>query len=110
MLAAAEGGGNDLVILNPAPWADSLAVAAAQVAGLVLISCRASAMDLETAAITAQLVRFAGDREAVTRFFDPRVRRQFKIMEAERDSTVQALLTEAPNDVFAKHGKPELAE
>lgn len=47
---------------------------------------------------------------AVTGFFDPSVRRQLKVMAAEGDTTVQALLTEALNDVFAKHGKPEVAE
>ena len=47
---------------------------------------------------------------AVTGFFDTRVRRQLKIMAAEGDTTVQALLTEALNDLFAKHGKPEVAE
>lgn len=47
---------------------------------------------------------------AVTGFFDPRVRRQLKVMAAEADTTVQGLLTEALNDLFAKHGKPEVAE
>ena len=47
---------------------------------------------------------------AVTGFFDPRVRRQLKVMAAEGDTTVQALLTEALNNVFAKHGRPEVAE
>ena len=47
---------------------------------------------------------------AVTGFFDSRVRRQLKVMAAEGDTTVQALLTEALNDLFAKHWKPEVAE
>ena len=46
---------------------------------------------------------------AVTGFFDTRVRRQLKVMAAEGDTTVQALLTEALNDLFAKHGRPEVA-
>ena len=49
------------------------------------------------------------DKIAVTGFFLPDVRRQIKIMAAEKDTTVQALLTEALNDMFAKHDKPEIA-
>ena len=61
VLAAAEDGGADLVILDTPPRADSVALAAAQVADLVLVPCRASVLDLETAATTAQLVQVAGD-------------------------------------------------
>ena len=45
----------------------------------------------------------------VTGFYEPRVRRQLRIMAAEGDTTVQALLGEAISDFFAKHGKPEIA-
>lgn len=63
VLAAAENGGADLVILDTPPRADSVALAAAQAADLVLVPCRASVLDLETAATTAQLVQVAGDRK-----------------------------------------------
>lgn len=42
-------------------------------------------------------------------FFSPEVHRQLKILAAESGSTQQALLTEALDMLFAKHGKPEIA-
>ena len=47
---------------------------------------------------------------AVTAYFAPEVRRQLKRLAADADSTVQALLGEALNDLFAKHGVAEIAE
>ena len=47
---------------------------------------------------------------AVTGYFAPEVRRQLKRLAADADSTVQALLVEALNDLFAKHGIAEIAE
>ena len=46
----------------------------------------------------------------MTGHFAPEVRRQLKRLAADADTTVQALLGEALNDLFAKHGLPELAE
>ena len=46
---------------------------------------------------------------AVTGYFAPEVRRQLKRLAADADSTVQALLGEALNDLFAKHGVAEIA-
>ena len=37
-------------------------------------------------------------------------RRQLRRLAADRDTTLQALLGEAVNDLFAKHGLPELVE
>jgi hypothetical protein len=37
------------------------------------------------------------------------VLKQLKIMAAADDTTIQALLTEALNDLFKKHGKPHIA-
>jgi hypothetical protein len=37
------------------------------------------------------------------------VKRQLRILAADRDTTIQDLLAEALNDLFAKHGKPEIA-
>src|ERR1035438_5216751 len=45
----------------------------------------------------------------VTGYFPPAVKRQLRILAADRDTTIQDLLTEALNDLFAKHGKPEIA-
>ncbi|MGH7083142.1 MAG: ribbon-helix-helix domain-containing protein [Acetobacteraceae bacterium] len=36
-------------------------------------------------------------------------RRQLRMLAAERDTTQQALLTEALNDLFRKHEKPPIA-
>ena len=44
----------------------------------------------------------------VTGYFDPAVKRQLRILAAERDTTIQALLGEALNDLFAKYGRPEV--
>ncbi|MCY4671754.1 MAG: hypothetical protein OXC29_27695 [Rhodococcus sp.] len=45
----------------------------------------------------------------ITGYFQPPVKRQLRILAAEQDTTIQALLEEAINDLFAKHGKPEIA-
>ena len=43
-------------------------------------------------------------------FFAPPVHKQLKVLAAETGITQQALLAEALNMVFAKYGKPEIAE
>ena len=45
----------------------------------------------------------------VTGYFPPEVKRQLRLLAAEQDTTIQNLLATALNDLFAKHGKPELA-
>jgi hypothetical protein len=45
----------------------------------------------------------------VTGYFPPEVKKQLRLMGAEQDKTIQRLLAEALNDLFAKHGKPEIA-
>jgi len=42
-------------------------------------------------------------------FFDPAVNRQLKQIALDEESTVQALLAEGINEVFAKRGKPPIA-
>ena len=44
----------------------------------------------------------------VTGYFPPEVKKQLRILAAERETTIQALLAEAMNDLFAKYGKPEI--
>ena len=44
----------------------------------------------------------------VTGYFPPEVKKQLRMLAAERDTTIQALLAEAMNDLFAKYGKPEI--
>ena len=50
----------------------------------------------------------AGKRQ-VAAYFSPAVKKQLKLLTVENDSTVQGLLAEALNDLFAKYGKPEIA-
>ena len=49
-------------------------------------------------------------KASVTAYFAPAVRRQLRRLAVDRDTTLQALLGEAVNDLFAKHGLPELVE
>lgn len=42
--------------------------------------------------------------------FSPEVQQQVRIMAASQDTTIQALLTEALNDLFEKQGYPPIAE
>ena len=45
----------------------------------------------------------------VTGYFLPEVKKQLRLLAAEQETTIQNLLAEALNDLFAKNGKPELA-
>ena len=47
--------------------------------------------------------------KAITGHFDPNVSKQLKMLAVTKDSTVQALLREALNDLFVKHGKNPIA-
>lgn len=48
-------------------------------------------------------------KKALTGYFDPDVLKQLKVMAATEETTIQALLSEALNDFFKKHGKPHIA-
>jgi hypothetical protein len=48
-------------------------------------------------------------RVLVAGHFQPEVQRTLRIMAAEEGTTVQALLAEALNMLFAKHHKPKIA-
>jgi hypothetical protein len=45
-------------------------------------------------------------KKKVTAALDPAMHKQLKGLAVERDTTTEALLTEAIADLFAKHGKP----
>lgn len=47
--------------------------------------------------------------KAITGFFDPAVSKQLKQIALEEDSSIQALLREALNDLFTKRGKSPIA-
>jgi hypothetical protein len=48
-------------------------------------------------------------KKAIAGFFDPAVSRQLKEIGLEKDASVQALLTEALNDLFEKYGRSRIA-
>ena len=48
-------------------------------------------------------------KKPITGFFEPEVSRQLKLLALNNDVTVQALITEAINDLFIKHGKSAIA-
>jgi hypothetical protein len=45
----------------------------------------------------------------VTGYFPPEVKKQLRLLAAERETTIQRLLAEALNGLFAANGKPEIA-
>jgi hypothetical protein len=48
-------------------------------------------------------------KKTVAAHFDPAVSKQLKQLGLDRDSSTQALLREALNDLFTKYGKPPIA-
>jgi hypothetical protein len=48
-------------------------------------------------------------KKVVSGYFDAEVSKQLKILCVENDTSLQALLTEALNDLFIKHGKSPIA-
>jgi hypothetical protein len=46
----------------------------------------------------------------LTAFFEKPVKKQLRKIGLEHDKTLQTLLREAVNDLFAKYGQPEIAE
>jgi hypothetical protein len=48
-------------------------------------------------------------KKTIAAHFDPAVSRQLKQLGLDRDTSTQALLREAINDLFTKYGKPPIA-
>ena len=48
-------------------------------------------------------------KKALTGYFDPSALKQLRVLAASEDMTMQALMTEAINDLFKKYGKPHIA-
>ena len=65
LLAQAQAGGADLVLLDTPPEADGIASAAAAVADLTLIPCRPSALDLDAVAASIRIAAATGRPFAV---------------------------------------------
>jgi chromosome partitioning protein len=59
-LQAARDGGAALVLIDTAPHSSDVALAAAEVANLILIPCRAGILDLRAIGTTARVVKLAG--------------------------------------------------
>lgn len=59
-LQAAENGGADLAFIDTAPHAESVALAAAKAADLILIPCRPGILDLRAIGTTADVTKIAG--------------------------------------------------
>lgn len=49
-------------------------------------------------------------RKQIAGYFEPEVARALRRLAMDRDTTQQALLAEALNDLFAKHGMTRLAD
>jgi chromosome partitioning protein len=65
LLAQAQAGGADLVLLDTPPEADGIASAAAAAADLTLIPCRPSALDLDAVAASVRIAAAIGRGFAV---------------------------------------------
>ena len=59
VLAAAEEGGADLIVIDSAPHSESAALAAIRIADLILIPCQPSILDLRAISDTIDLVKLA---------------------------------------------------
>jgi hypothetical protein len=68
-----------------------------------------TALEAETAAGQRYVAPARRGKKAVSGHFDPAVQKQLNQIALDEDSSVQALLREALNDLFAKRGKPTIA-
>ena len=57
----------------------------------------------------APVSKSRGGTSPITVHFPKQVRDQLKILAVQSDTTLHNLVAEAFNDLFAKHGKPEIA-
>ena len=72
---------------------------------------RKPAADRPSAAPKAKAVvqKGRGGTSPITVHFPKQVQDQLKILAVQSDTTLHNLVAEAFNDLFAKHGKPEIA-
>ena len=63
----------------------------------------------EDAALRVLLAAFVANEEPITVHFPEKVRDQLKILAVEQRTTMQNMLAEALNDLFAKYRKPKIA-
>jgi hypothetical protein len=48
-------------------------------------------------------------KRQIAGWFEPEVSKALRILAIERDTSLQSLMAEALDDLFAKHGKPRIA-
>ena len=101
-------------LIETAPAAEPPAVSptaeAAQVDKTADTAAGAAAAPADTSAAARSVAPSRVGKKVVAGYFDPAVAKQLKQMTVDQDTTIQALLVEALNLLFTKHGKPPIAE
>jgi len=87
----------------------TLAESLQRAAGTSPVSEPSAAPEVGAAAGQGYIAPARRGKKAVSGHFDPAVQKQLNQMALDEDSSVQALLREALNDLFAKRGKPTIA-
>lgn len=67
------------------------------------------AVGTETPPTNAAVAPSRQGKKVISGYFDPAASRQLRMLAIEQDATVQALLEEALNDLFKKHGRSAVA-
>jgi hypothetical protein len=70
---------------------------------------RSTAMSSPTPTSNSYIAPSRRGKKVVSGYFDTEVSKQLKLLCIENDTNLQALLTEALNDLFIKHGKSPIA-
>lgn len=90
----------------------SLAAALHEASGKTAASttpARIKPVPAATPARTSTVAPSRAGKKIVSGHFDPAVTRQLKQLALDRETTVQGILSEALNDLFAKYGKQKIA-
>ncbi len=69
----------------------------------------ASPLQSSAAKVGSDVAPSRQGKKVIAGYFDPAVSKQLKQMAVDQDTTLQALLAEAINELFHKHGKPTIA-
>jgi len=96
--------------MNPRPK-PSLTAALHEAAGKPAAVAPAAVDPVTTGnpAQTTAVVPSRAGKRVVSGHFDPAVRRQLRQLALDNEVSVQTLIGETLNDLFAKHGKPRIA-
>ena len=74
----------------------------------VEVPAKAEAATSESDPTLSPSARSRLGKSNVTGYYPTAVKKQLRMLAAERETTLQNLLGEAINDLFAKHGRPEI--